>query len=112
MTRSMNPPFPIEIIQAPTRVAILFEAWNVFHVVPTDGRGFSTNIEPTWIGTSIGHWDGDTLVVEPKGFNGKTNLDTVGHPHSDQLRLTQRFTRRDARHLAYEVIVDDPVIYS
>ena len=112
MTRSMNSPFPIEIIQAPKRVAILFEAWNVFHVVPTDGRGFPKNIEPTWIGTSIGHWEGDTLVVETKGFNGKTNLDTVGHPHSDQLRLTQRFTRSDEQHIAYEVTIDDPVTYT
>ena len=112
MTRSMNSPFPIEIIQAPKRVAILFEAWNVFHVVPTDGRGFPKNIEPTWIGTSIGRWEGDTLVVETKGFNGRTNLDTVGHPHSDQLRLTQRFTRSDAQHIAYEVTVDDPATYT
>jgi hypothetical protein len=112
MTRSMNSPFPIEIIQAPKRLAILFEAWNVFHVVPTDGRLLPRNLEPTWIGTSAGRWEGDTLVVETKGFNGKTNLDTVGHPHSDQLRLTQRFTRSDARHIAYEVIVDDPVTYT
>ena len=112
MTRSMNSPFPIEIIQAPKRVAILFEAWNVFHVVPTDGRGFPKDTEPTWIGTSIGRWEGDTLVVETKGFNGKTNLDTVGHPHSDQLHLTQRFTRSDERHIAYEVTIDDPVTYT
>lgn len=112
MTRSMNSPFPIEIIQVPKRVAILFEAWNVFHVVPTDGRAFPKETEPTWIGTSIGRWDGDTLVVETKGFNGKTNLDTVGHPHSDQLHLTQRFTRSDERHIAYEVTVDDPATYT
>ncbi|HVZ22694.1 MAG TPA: hypothetical protein VG871_16585 [Vicinamibacterales bacterium] len=112
MTRSMNSPFPIEIFQAPTRVAILFEAWNVFHVVPADGRTWPRELEPTWIGTSIGRWDGDTFVVETRGFNGRTNLDTVGHPHSDQLRLTQRFTRTDARHLTYEVVVEDPVTYT
>jgi hypothetical protein len=112
MTRSMNSPFPIEILQTPKRVAILFEAWNVFHVVPIDGRAFPKNIEPTWIGTSVGHWEGDTFVVDTKGFNGKTNLDTVGHPLSDQLRLIQRFTRTDEKHITYEVTVDDPVIYS
>lgn len=111
MTRSMNSPFPIEIFQTPARVAILFEAWNVFHVIPSDGRPFQ-DVQPTWIGTSIGHWEGDTFVVETKGFNGKTNLDTVGHPHSDQLQLTQRFTRTDAQHLTYEVIVNDPVMYT
>jgi hypothetical protein len=112
MTRSMNSPFPIEIIQTAKRVAILFEAWNVFHVIPTDGRAFPASIEPTWIGTSIGHWDGDTFVVETRGFNGKTNLDTVGHQHSEQMRLTQRFIRTDKTHMAYEVIVDDPVFYA
>ena len=112
MTRSINAPFPIEIVQTPARLAILFEAWNVFHVIPTDGRAFPESIEPTWIGTSIGHWEGDTLVVETRGFNGRTNLDTVGHPHSDRLRLTQRFTRTDATHIAYEVTVDDPVTYT
>jgi hypothetical protein len=112
MTRSMNAPFPIEFVQTSKRVAILFEAWNVFHIVPIDGRGFPQNIEPTWTGTSVGRWEGDTLVVETKGFNGRTNLDTIGHPHSDQLRLVQRFTRTDDRHLAYEVTVTDPVTYS
>jgi hypothetical protein len=111
MTRSMNAPFPIEFVQTPKRVAILFEAWNVFHVVPLDGRAFPQHVEPTWTGTSIGHWEGDTLVVETRGFNGRTNLDTIGHPHSDQLHLVQRFTRTDDRHLAYEVTVTDPVTY-
>ena len=112
MTRSMNSPFPIEIVQTRNRVAILFEAWNVFHVIPTDGRAFPKTIEPTWIGTSVGHWEGDTLVIDTKGFNGRTNLDTVGHQHSDQLRLTQRFTRTDEKHILYEVTVDDPVTYT
>jgi hypothetical protein len=112
MTRSMNSPFPIEIFQTAKRIAILFEAWNVFHVIPADGRTFPAAIEPTWIGTSIGRWDGDTFVVETRGFNGKTNLDTVGHPHSDQLTLTQRFIRADATHMTYEVLVDDPVTYT
>jgi hypothetical protein len=112
MTRSMNAPFPIEIIQTPKRTAILFEAWNIFHVVPTDGRSLPANLEPTWTGTSVGRWDGDTFVIETRGFNGRTNLDTIGHPHSDQLRLTQRFTRTDDRHITYEVTVDDPVTYT
>ena len=80
--------------------------------VGTDGRAFPAEIEPTWIGTSIGHWDGDTFVVETRGFNGKTNLDTAGHQHSDQMHLTQRFTRTDEKHMAYEVIIDDPILYT
>jgi hypothetical protein len=112
LTRSMNSPFPIEIFQTAKRVAVLYEAWNVFHVIPTDGRGFPKNVEPTWMGTSIGKWDGDTLVVDTIGFNGKTRLDTVGHPLTEQLHVTEGYTRADSKHLAYEVVVDDPKAYS
>ncbi len=112
LTRSVNSPFPLEIFQTSKRVAVLYEAWNVFHVVPTDGRDFPKNLEPTWMGTSIGKWDGDTLVVDTIGFNDKTNLDTVGHPHSDQMRVTERFTRSDDKHIAYEVTIDDPKTYT
>src|ERR1044071_4949630 len=112
LTRSMNSPFPIEIFQTGKRVAVLYEAWNVFHVIPADGRGFPKEIEPTWMGTSIGHWEGDTFVAETRGFNGKTRLDTVGHPHSDELRVTERYTRTDDKHLTYEVTVEDPKAYT
>ena len=67
---------------------------------------------PLWFGHSIGRWDGDTLVVDTTGFNGWTRLDTVGHPHSDALRLTQTFRRTDADHIAYTVTVDDPKMYT
>jgi hypothetical protein len=112
LTRSMNSPFPIQIVQTPKTFAVLYEAWNVFHVVPTDGRAWPKSLEPTWMGTSLGHWDGDTMVVETKGFNGKTNLDTVGHPHSDEMRVTERYTLTDAKHIAYEVVIDDPNTYA
>ena len=111
LTRSMNSPFPIEIFQQTKRVAILYEAWNVFHVIPLD-RGFPKDLEPTWMGTSVGRWDGDTLVVETTGFNGKTNLDTVGHPHSDQMKVTELFTRTGAKSMRYEVIIDDPKTFT
>src|SRR6202035_4501444 len=67
LTRSMNSPFPIQIVQTPKTFAVLYEAWNVFHVVPLDGRGFPKELEPTWMGTSIGKWDGDSLVVTTAG---------------------------------------------
>jgi hypothetical protein len=114
LTRSMNSPFPIEIFQTAKRIAVLYEAWNVFHVTPLDGRGFPKDLDAnsTWMGTSIGHWEGDTLVVETAGFNGKTRLDTVGHPLTESLRVIERYTRSDARHIRYEVTVDDPKAYS
>jgi hypothetical protein len=114
LTRSMNSPFPVEIVQTPKIFAVLYEAWNVFHVVPTDGRTFSKDkdLDPTWMGTSFGHWDGDTLIVETRYFNEKTNLDTVGHPHSDQMKITESYQRTDATHIMYEVLIDDPKTYT
>jgi hypothetical protein len=114
LTRSMNSPFPIQIVQTPKTFAVLYEAWNVFHVVPTDGRTFSRDKDPdpTWMGTSFGHWNGDTLMVETRFFNEKTNLDTVGHPHSDQMKIIESYQRMDAAHIAYEVVIDDPKTYT
>jgi hypothetical protein len=114
LTRSMNSPFPIQIVQTPKTFAVLYEAWNVFHVVPTDGRTFprDKDLDPTWMGTSFGHWDGDTLMVETRFFNEKTNLDTVGHPHSDQMKIIESYQRTDATHIAYEVVIDDPKTYT
>jgi hypothetical protein len=111
-TRQMNAPMPLEIMQEPNRIAILFEAWNTFKVIPTDGRAHPKNSDPTWLGNSVGHWEDDTLVVDSIGFNDKTRLDTIGHPHSDQLHIVERFTRTDAMHIAYQVTVDDPKTYS
>jgi hypothetical protein len=112
LTRSMNSPFPVEIFQTEKRLAVLYEAWNVFHVIPTDSRTHPKDPDPTWMGNSVGKWDGDTLVIDTIGFNDKTNLDTVGHPHSDQLHLVERFTRSDEKHIAYEITVDDPRAYT
>jgi hypothetical protein len=95
LTRSMNSPFPIRIVQTPDIFTILYEAWNVFEIVHTDGRQHPKDPDPTWFGDHVGFWDGDTLVVDTIAFNDKTNLDTVGHPHSDALHTIERFTRTD-----------------
>jgi hypothetical protein len=111
MTRSMNTPEPMQFMQSDTYLAFLFEQNSWFNVVPIDGRKHRDAI-PTWFGDSVGHWEGDTLVVDTVNFNGKTRLDTVGHPHSDQLHLVQRFSRPDLGHLSYEVIVEDPKTFT
>ena len=111
MTRAMNTPEPMQIIQNDKYLAFLFEQNSWFTVVPIDGRGHSNGI-PTWFGDSVGRWDGDTLVIDTVNFNGKTRLDTIGHPHSDQMHLTQRFSRPDLGHLSYEVTVDDPKTFT
>jgi hypothetical protein len=112
LSRSMNAPNPVQILQTPDHVGFLFEVMNWFHVVPTDGRARASNPNPQWFGHSIGRWDGDTLIIETSDFNGWTRLDTVGHPHSDALRLTQTLRRVDADHIAYTVTVDDPKTYT
>jgi hypothetical protein len=112
LSRSVNAPNPLQIFHSGTSVAFLFEINNWFHIVPTDGRAHPKDPNPQWFGHSVGKWDGDTLTVETIGFNGWTRLDTVGHPHSDALHLTQTFRRADAEHIAYTVTVDDPKTYT
>jgi hypothetical protein len=110
MMRSMNSPDPLQIMQSPAYVAFLFEQNTWFHVVPI-GKPHRDGT-PTWFGDSVARWDGDTLVVDTVNFNGRTRLDTIGHPHSDQLHLVQRFTRTDLGHMNYEVTVDDPKTFT
>jgi hypothetical protein len=104
--------YPIQIMQNDDYLALLFEQNTWFNVVYMDGRPHPKDLDPTWFGHSIGKWSDDTLVIDTVGFNGKTRLDTVGHPHSDQMHVTQRLTPVDADHITYEVTVDDPKYYS
>jgi len=110
-SRAMGSPDPIQIMQTPTHVSFLYEQNTWFKVLPLDGREHKKKV-PTWFGDSVGHWDGDTLVVDTTNFNGLTRLDTIGHPHSNQLHMIEKFTRTDAGHLAYEQTVDDPKTYT
>lgn len=105
----MNSPMPIRIVQTNDLVVILYEAWNMFEIIHTDGLPHpgSDNHDPLWMGHPVGKWDGDTLVVDTTGFNTRTNLDTAGHPHSDALHTVERFTRTDAKHIAYEITIED-----
>jgi hypothetical protein len=109
--RSIGSPDPMQIMQTPDHMAFLYEQNSWFKVFPLDGRKHDDRVA-SWFGNSVGHWEGDTLVVETRNFNGLTRLDTNGHPHSDQLKLTEKFTRTDAGHLNYEMIIDDPKVYS
>ena len=112
LVRSINSPDPLQIMQHGTYLAELFEQNTWFHVVYIDGRDHPKDLDPTWFGNSVGKWDGDTLVVDTIGFNGKTRLDTIGHPHTDQLHVIERFTLTDPQHINYEVTIDDPKAYT
>ena len=111
LMRSINSPDPLQIMQNDHDFAELFEQNTWFHVFPIDGRPH-TNGVPTWFGDSVGHWEGDTLVVETNNFNGRTRLDTNGHPHSDALVFTERWTRTDLGHIRYEMKIHDPKMYT
>jgi hypothetical protein len=112
-TRAMQTEYPIEILQTPNRLAILFESNNVFHVVPTDGRQHPKEVEATWMGKSVGWYEGDTLVIDTRGFNGKTYLDVGGqHPTSDTLHIVERLSYIDPNRVAYEITIEDPKIYT
>jgi hypothetical protein len=109
--RSMNSPDPIQFLQNGPFLALLYEQNTWFKLIPIDGRKHG-DVDPTWFGDSVGHWEGDTLVVHTDHFNGHTRLDTAGHPHSDQMELTERFTRTDLGHMSYEVMIHDPKTYT
>lgn len=97
------------IVQSPNIVAILFEGGG-FRQVFLDGRTLPKDPSPTWNGYSVGHWEGDTLVVESNGFNDISWLDEAGHPHSEDLRVTERFRRVDFGHMQFEITFDDPKV--
>ncbi|HEY7391702.1 MAG TPA: hypothetical protein VH640_24515 [Bryobacteraceae bacterium] len=104
---------PIKIAQAPRLTMIMYEAGNFYRQIYTDGRGLPQEFNlPAFNGYSAGHWDGETLVVETAGFNDKTWLDGMRHPHSDALHVVERFRRRDFGHLDYEITFDDPKMYT
>jgi len=110
--RSYQTPFPHAYVSHPDRLVVMWEQDNAFHVVPTDGRRLPVDLEPSWRGTSAGHWEGDTLVIETAGFNGRTWIDTAEHPHSDQLKVVERMSMSDYDHINYEVTMEDPKFYT
>jgi hypothetical protein len=105
-------PMPIKIIQTPGEIVLLYEAYTHFRQVFMDGRPLPKEPQPTWMGYSVGKWEGDTLVVDSSGFNDQTWLDDGGHPHSEALHVTERFHRRDYGHIDLQLTVDDPKAYT
>jgi hypothetical protein len=105
-------PAPYKFINMPTGIAILYEAFNQWRQVFTDGRPLPKDPNPTWFGYSIGRWEGDTLVVDTTGFNGKAWIDQVGHPSTDALHVTERFTRQSVGQLEIRITIDDLKAYT
>ena len=105
-------PAPYKIVQTPDLIVILYESRTIYRQIFTDGRPLPSDPNPAWQGYSVGRWDGDTLVVDSAGFNDKTWLDMAGHPASDALHVTERFTRRDLGHMDLAITINDPKSYS
>jgi hypothetical protein len=104
-------PKPFKILQSPDEVVILYQAYTTYRQVFTDGRPLPIDPQPSWLGYSVGKWDGDTLVVDTIGFNDLTWLDNAGTPHSESLHVTERFHRRDKEHLDIQITIDDPTTF-
>ena len=97
-----------KIMQTRENTAILYEATNNYRQIFTDGRLLPNDPNPTWQGYSVGHWDGETFVVETTGFNDRSRIGRPAYAHSEALRVTERYRRRDFGHIDLQMIVDDP----
>jgi hypothetical protein len=102
-------PYPFQIVHLPKMVIIIYEYPNAVRFVPIDGRPQVTDPDPSWMGTSVGRWDGDTLVIDAVGFNDKTEVH--GFMHTDALHVVERFRRLENGSLQYEVTVEDPNVW-
>ena len=102
-------PYQFQILQTPAYALILHEYPGIFRIVPTNGAAHPVDPDPTWLGDSIGRWDGDTLVVDTIGFNTRTELS--GYKHSERLHIVERFSRPDFDTLQYEATLEDPEVF-
>jgi hypothetical protein len=111
--RSTAVPYPFKILNTPSGiVVVLYEAVHAYRQIFTDGRPLPKDPNPNWLGYSIGHWEGDTFVVESAGFNDNVWLDNNGHPATESLRVTERFRRKDFGHMSIDITIDDPKAYT
>ena len=108
-------PYPFEIVQLPEKTLVLYEMYSLRRQIFTDGRELPKNpkeFTPTWMGYSVGKWEGDEFVVHTTGFNDRVwPIDMTGHPSSDALNVYERFKRVDFGHMDIQVTIDDPKIY-
>ncbi len=101
-----------KMVQAPGEIVVIPGNGDPARQIFTDGRSLPKDPVPSWMGSSVGRWDGDTLVVETTGFNERAWLDNFGHPRSETMRVTERFHRRDVGHMDLDITFDDPKYYT
>jgi hypothetical protein len=103
---------PFKIVQNRGLTLILYEFATRYRQILSDGRGHPKQMNPAWFGYSVGKWDGDTFVVDTVGFNDKSWLDDVGHPHTDALHTIERFRRTSFGNMTANITIDDPKAYA
>ena len=108
--QSLYVPYQWQIVQGLDRVVILYEYPHVFRVIPTRGTAHPADPDPTWMGDAIGHWEGDTLVVDTVGFNDKTEV-PGGYRHTEALHVVERFRRPKFDTLEYQATIEDPNVF-
>jgi len=101
-----------KMIHAPREIVVLPGNGDPARQIHIDGRSLPKDPEPSWMGSSVGRWEADTLVVETTGFNESAWLDGFGHPRSAAMRVTERYRRRDFGHMDLEMTFDDPTYYT
>ncbi len=104
-------PNPFEIVETHGRVFMFFEDQHIWRTIWTDGRPLPKDPDPSWLGYSVGHWEGDTFVVDTVGFNDKLWADPYGDPRSDRMHLIERYRRLNHDTLELQIIIDDPKAY-
>ena len=105
-------PYPFEIVQTPSRIAISYEFAHALRVIPLDGSPHPDGLPDAWMGDSRGRWEGGTLVVDVKNFNDQTWFDHAGNFHSDALHVVERYALRDPDHILYEATIEDPKVFT
>ena len=110
--QSVTGAYPMEFVQTKDRIIEFFDYFYVHRTIWLDGRKLPDDPEPTWYGYSVGHWEGNTLVVETTGFNDQSWLDSDGHPHSDQMKIEERFQRVDHDTIEARMTLTDPKAYT
>jgi hypothetical protein len=108
---SLGALFPMQIVHQPKLVVMLYEVFHVFRVIPIDAS-HPEDVEPSYMGDSVGRWEGDTLVVDVTGFNDETWLAGVGSFHSEDLHVTERYTRVDYNTIHYQATMVDPKVFT
>ncbi len=105
-------PFPFKITHTPTAIALSYEWTHALRPVVMDGSPHPETPEENWMGISRGRWEGDTLVVDVRNFNDQTWFDHAGNHHSEQLRVTERYTMTGPDSIQYEATIEDPKVFT